>query len=131
MQNQQIRIRNVVLRSTAFDLVAHGKVDVEQATIDLYLIANPFQNLDAMLAKIPLLRDILGGMSHSLMRKVYRLSGPFADAKVVEVTPKEAGLAAPGLIEALFTLPDRWFGGGKQKQLSSAPTPSAPPATAP
>jgi len=118
MQNQDIFIRNVAMRSSAFDLVGHGSLDVDKAMIDLYLIAKPLQNLDAMLSKIPLLRDILGGRSHSLMRKVYHLHGPFSDAKVEPAKPEDAGLASAGLIESLFSLPDSWFGSGKPAKAS-------------
>jgi hypothetical protein len=110
MQNQDIHIRNIAMRSAAFDMIGHGDMDINKDMIDLYLIARPLQNLDALLAKIPLLRDILGGKSHSFMRKVYHMYGPFTDAKVEAVTTKEAGLASPGIIENLLSLPDNWFG---------------------
>ncbi|ATX78740.1 AsmA-like C-terminal region [Mariprofundus aestuarium] len=116
MQNQEIRIRNVAIRSTAFDLAGHGNMNLEQATVDLYLVVRPLQNLDALLAKIPLLRDILGGSSHSLFRKIYHMYGPFTDAKVETVTPEKAGLKAAGIIESLLTLPDLWFGNDKDKK---------------
>ena len=114
MQNQDIHIRNVAMRSTAFDLIGHGKLDIDQDTIDLYLIARPLQNLDALLAHVPLLRDIIGGASHSLMRKVYYMHGPFTNAQVDEVPPEQAGMASPGLIERMLALPNEWFGGGKK-----------------
>ena len=110
MQNQDIRIRNIAMRSAAFDLIGHGSMDIAKAMVDLYLIVKPLQNLDALLSKIPLLRDILGGASHSLMRKVYHMHGPFTDAKVESVSPEAAGLASKGFIEHLFSLPDAWFG---------------------
>ncbi|GAV19604.1 hypothetical protein MMIC_P0552 [Mariprofundus micogutta] len=110
MQNQNIQIRNVALRSSAFDLVGQGTMDINQANIDLYLVAQPLQNLDALLAKIPLLRDLLGGKSHSLMRKIYHMHGPFTDAQVEAVSAEDAGLASPGIVERLFNLPTEWFG---------------------
>jgi len=110
MQNQDIRIRNVAMRSAAFDLIGHGSMDIAKTMVDLYLIVKPLQNLDALLAKIPLLRDILGGASHSLMRKVYHMHGPFTDAKVEAVSPEAAGLASQGFIEHLLSLPNDWFG---------------------
>jgi len=110
IQNQDIHIRNVAMRSTAFDLVGHGKLDIDQATIDLYLIARPLQNIDALLARVPLLRDIVGGAAHSFMRKVYHMYGPFTDAKVASVEPEQAGLASAGLIERMLALPNEWFG---------------------
>lgn len=120
MQNQEIRIRNVAMRSSAFDLVGHGRMDIARRVIDLYLIARPLQNLDALLAKIPLLRDVLGGASRSLLRKVYHMHGPFTDAAVESVTPEEAGLASKGLIEHLFALPNAWFGAAEQTTQSGA-----------
>jgi len=113
MQNQDIRIRNVAMRSAAFDLVGHGSMDIARAVIDLYLVVKPLQNLDALLSKIPLLRDILGGASHSLLRKIYHMHGPFNDAKVDEVSPEDAGLASKGFIEHLLSLPGEWFGSDK------------------
>jgi hypothetical protein len=110
MQNQNIHIRNLAMRSSAFDLAGHGRMDIEKDTIDLYLIARPLQNLDAILSKIPLLRDFLGGKAHSFMRKVYRMHGPFTHAEVDAVSPEEAGLASGGLVEHLFNLPESWFG---------------------
>ncbi len=115
MQDQTIHIRNVAMRSSAFDLVGQGNMDVDKNTIDLFLIAKPLQNLDALLSKIPLVRDLLGGRSHSLMRKVYHLSGPFTDAKVKAVRPREAGLSEAGIIERLFNIPNNWFGSAENK----------------
>ncbi len=116
MQNQDIRIRNIAMRSAAFDLIGHGSIDIAKAMVDLYLIVKPLQNLDALLSKIPLLRDILGGASHSLMRKVYHMHGPFTDAKVESVSPEAAGLASKGFIEHLLSLPNAWFGSDETPQ---------------
>ncbi|ATX82817.1 AsmA-like C-terminal region [Mariprofundus ferrinatatus] len=121
MQNQNIHVRNVAMRSTAFDLAGHGEMNLESTSVDLYLVLQPLQNLDALLAKIPLLRDILGGSSHSLFRKVYRMHGPFTNAKVEQVNPEQAGLASAGLIEGLLTLPSLWFSSGKSKTGSEEP----------
>ncbi|MFQ5344581.1 MAG: AsmA-like C-terminal domain-containing protein [Mariprofundus sp.] len=111
MQNQNIRIRNMVMRSSAIDVVGRGELDVQKALIDLYLIVKPLQNLDALISKIPLLRDVLGGRSHSLMSKVYHMYGPFADAKVEQVEPESAGF-----VERLMSLPNAWFGSGLNKK---------------
>ncbi len=121
MQNQEIHIRNVAMRSSAFDLVGHGSMDIARRGIDIYLVARPLQNLDALLAKVPLLRDILGGASHSLMRKVYHMHGLFTDAEVESVDPETAGLASKGLIEHLLSLPNDWFGPGEGAAETPAP----------
>ncbi len=116
MQNQTIRVRNIAMRSSAFDLIGQGTIDVDKNNIDLYLVAKPLQNLDAILSKIPLVRDLLGGRAHSLVRKVYHLVGPFSDAKVESVQPQDAGLAEPGIIERFLSLPSLWFGSGAKNQ---------------
>jgi len=72
-------------------------------------VVRPLQNLDAILGAIPLLRDILGGAGRSVVRLVYHVYGPLPDAKVKQITPEEAGLATPGLLERMITLPQRWF----------------------
>ncbi len=105
-----IRIRNLALRSSAFDVAGKGSVDLERRTMDLVLVVRPLQNLDAIIARIPLLRDILGGKARSLYRKVYRMHGPFTDPAVDGIRPEEAGLSGGGLVETLLSLPSRWFG---------------------
>jgi len=118
MQDNHVRIHQVGMRSSAMDLAGHGKLDLATSHIDLIAVIHPLQNLDALLGKIPLLRDVLGGASHSLVRKVYRLHGPFSNAVVEKINPEEAGLASPGIIERLFTLPDTWFGKQKAEPLT-------------
>jgi len=121
MKDENISIRNLAMRSTAFDMAGHGSMDIRKDTIDLYLIARPLQNLDAILAKIPLLRDLLGGKAHSFMRKVYHMHGPFTHAEVDAVDPKEAGLASAGLVERLFALPESWFGKNSAQPAKASP----------
>jgi len=121
LQDQNIRIRNLAMRSSAFDLAGHGTMDIDKDLIDLYVIARPLQNLDALLAKIPLLRDLLGGRAHSFMRKVYRMHGPFTQAQVDSVAPEDAGLASSGLVESLFSLPENWFGKADNKTAKPSP----------
>ncbi len=110
LQNQMFNIQKLGLRSSAIDIAGKGSLDLDKNYIDLKMIVRPFQNLDALLGKIPLLRDILGGAAHSLIRKVYHMHGPISNATVDQLLPQDAGLPSPGLIEALLSLPDLWFG---------------------
>ncbi len=114
--SRKLRIHRLAMRSTAMDMAGRGSYDLQTRNIDLMMVFRPLQNLDAILGKIPLLRDLIGGSAHSLMRKVYHLHGPVHDAQLDQVTPSSAGLSRPGLIEGLLTLPDRWFGQMKEKQ---------------
>lgn len=118
MQDNAVHIHQVAMRSSAMDLAGHGSLDLASNHIDLVAVIRPLQNLDAMLGKIPLLRDMLGGAAHSLVRKVYHLHGPFTNAVVEKIPPEQAGLASPGIIERLFNLPDKWFGKEKAEPLT-------------
>ena len=110
-----VRVHQLAMRATAMDMAGQGSYDLQHNHMDLIMVFRPLQNLDAILSKIPLLRDIVGGSAHSLMRKVYHLHGGLRDADLEQVTPSSAGLSRPGLIEGLLTLPDRWFGQMKEK----------------
>lgn len=116
LQGKIFDIKNLVFRSSALDVAGQGKMDLISTNIDMIMVARPFQNLDAMLSKIPLLRDILGGAAHSFMRKIYRMHGPVANAEVDSISAKEAGLAGGGLVENLLDLPSLWFDPSAQKK---------------
>ncbi len=110
MDRGMMRIRRMALRSSAMDVAGIGHLDIGHDRADVYLVAHPFQNLDAMLASIPLLRDLIGGPAHSLFRKIYHLHGPLNDARIDPSTPKAAGLKSAGVIDTLLNLPTLWFG---------------------
>ncbi|MDX8397940.1 MAG: AsmA-like C-terminal domain-containing protein [Mariprofundaceae bacterium] len=110
LYDEAFTIHELALRSSAMDIAGKGELNLATDEIDFTMVARPFQNLDAVLAKLPLLRDLLGGAAHSLMRKVYHMHGPVEDAEVDEVSAKAAGLSNPGLVESLFSLPGLWFG---------------------
>jgi len=113
LHGQTFNIKKLAIRSPAMDMAGHGVMNLENSEIDLLMVVRPFQNLDAMLAKVPLARDLFGGAAHSFLRKAYHLFGTVADAKVEEISPQAAGLASPGLIESLLSLPEQWFDKGK------------------
>jgi len=107
LTGKEARLQKVALRSTAFDLAGSGKIDLQFGLIDLMTVIQPFQNLDAIIGAIPLLRDVLGG---GIMRKVYHVHGPLSDAKVDSIDPKKAGFTSPGIWENLMSMPTKWFG---------------------
>jgi len=118
LKEQMFNIHKLGLRSSAMDIAGEGNLNLEKDYIDLKMIVRPFQNLDALLGKIPLLRDILGGAAHSLIRKIYHMHGPIANATVDQLSPEKAGLSQPGLVETLLSIPDLWFGKNTNTQKS-------------
>ena len=110
LHDQMFNIQKLGLRASAMDMAGDGTLNLNDNYIDLKMTVRPFQNIDAILAKIPLLRDMIGGQAHSIIRKIYHMHGPISNAVVDSISAEEAGLAEPGFIENLLTLPDRWFG---------------------
>jgi len=121
LNDKALHIHQLAMRSTAMDMAGYGHYNLANKTIDLTMVFRPLQNLDAMLDKIPLLRDLIGGAAHSFIRKVYHMYGTIGNAKIDQISPSSAGLASPGIIEGLLTLPDRWFGGMKDKKEEATP----------
>ncbi|MDX8414081.1 MAG: AsmA-like C-terminal domain-containing protein [Mariprofundales bacterium] len=110
MNQGEIDIHRLALRSSAMDVAGIGTLDIGKDLADVYLVARPFQNLDAIISSVPLLRDILGGPAHSLFRKIYHLYGPLNDAHIEPSTPRQAGIKSAGVIDTLLNLPTLWFG---------------------
>ncbi len=110
LSDQHFEIYNLAMRATALDMAGRGSLDLQKNTIDLLMIVHPLQNLDAILNSIPLVRDIFGGKSHSLMSKVYHMQGPLEDATIEEASPTESKRALNRVVEGLFALPEKWFG---------------------
>ncbi len=110
IKGKDISINSIVMRSSAMDMAGRGKINMEKNSIDLVLVFRPFQNLDAIIGAIPIVRDLFGGAARSLMRKIYRLHGPLDSPVVEESTPAATGEAKRGPIERLLMLPGKWFG---------------------
>ncbi|MDQ6951285.1 MAG: AsmA-like C-terminal domain-containing protein [Mariprofundales bacterium] len=110
MDHGVMKIRRMALRSSAMDVAGTGSLDIGKDHADVYLVAHPFQNIDAIIDAIPIVRDILGGAAHTLFRKIYHLHGPLNDAIIEASTAKAAGLKSAGVIDTLLNLPSLWFG---------------------
>ncbi|MDX8396130.1 MAG: AsmA-like C-terminal domain-containing protein, partial [Mariprofundaceae bacterium] len=110
LKEQDMKIQRFALRSSAMDAAGKGHMDIHKGLIDMIMVVKPFQNLDALLSVLPIIRDLIGGRAHSLLRKIYHMHGPIADAKIDSISAEEAGLASSGLIENFLSLPDIWFG---------------------
>ncbi len=115
LSNEHFNIYNLAMRATALDMAGRGSINLANNNIDLLMIVHPLQNLDAILNKIPLLRDLLGDSSHSLFSRVYRMKGPLEEAKVEPAGPKESEMALKKMVQGLFELPEQWFGKSRQE----------------
>jgi AsmA-like C-terminal region len=113
VQGERADIRQLAMRASALDMGGKGRINLASGSIDLYVVAHPLQNIDALLNMIPLLRDVILGPAKSVFRKIYHVYGSLYDAKVEAVSAEQAGLPSSGLLEQLISLPGRWFDAGK------------------
>jgi len=116
--SNKLNIHKLAFLSSALDAGGTGEVDLATGTLDVVLVARPWQNIEAFISYIPLLGPILTGEDKSLLRKVYHIQGPASDAAVNEVKPEDVGLPSSGYLEDLFT-PGRWFE-PKQKKIKES-----------
>ena len=114
VQGETADITKLAMRASALDMAGKGKLNLADGMVDLYVVARPLQNIDALLNMIPLLRDVILGPAKSVFRKVYHVHGPLHDATVEAVSAEQAGLPGSGLLEQLITLPGRWFDAGRK-----------------
>ena len=121
VEGETANIRQLAMRASALDMAGKGQLNMADGMIDLYLTARPLQNIDAILSKIPLLRDVMLGPAKSLFRKIYHVHGPLHDAKVESVSAEQAGLPNSGLVEQLISLPSRWFDASRKVGQKEAP----------
>ncbi len=121
VQGEKANIRKLAMRASALDMGGKGWINLSNGSVDLYVVAHPLQNIDAMLNMIPLLRDVIMGPARSLFRKIYHVHGSLYDAKVEPVSAKQAGLPGPGLLEQLINLPGSWFDAGRKAAERVAP----------
>jgi len=113
LHNRDMTVQRLALESSAVQLAGEGTLKLDVGDIDMMLVAQPFQNLDAVLSKLPILGYVLGGSGHSIFRRAYHVYGAVADAQVDGVSPQDAGAPSSGLIDRFLNLPDAWFGNRK------------------
>jgi len=70
------------------NLAANGDIDLVNDRLDITVLIAPFKTVDAVVKKIPLLGDILGG---TLVTVPVRVHGPFKDPKVTPLPPSAIG----------------------------------------
>jgi hypothetical protein len=95
-------ITEYVLDGTTVDIVGQGRIDLVTRECDLQMLAAPFQTVNYVIGKIPLLRHILGG---TLVEVPVKVSGTTADPKVSLLNPSEVGKNLVGIVERTFKLP--------------------------
>jgi len=104
------RTENLLLESRAFNLSAHGQVDLVNQTLDVNAAVKPFQSVDKVVTKVPLVGWLLSGKDGALIAGFYRVSGPLTDPTVTSVPVKNISRNVFGVFQRLLQLPEEVTG---------------------
>jgi hypothetical protein len=98
----RLAINEAVLSSSTAHMAATGSLDLQKQTFDITVLVAPLTAVDAVVKRIPLVREILGG---SLVTIPVRVTGPFDDPKVDAVPPAAVAKELGGIMERTLKLP--------------------------
>jgi len=117
-QEGRLAINEAVLTSSTAHMAAKGSIDLREQTMDITVLVAPLTAVDAVVKRIPLVREILGG---ALVTIPVRVTGPFDNPKVDAVPPAAVAKELGGIMERTLKLPFKIMapvipGGKKPKQ---------------
>ncbi|MEW6683502.1 MAG: AsmA-like C-terminal domain-containing protein [Nitrospirota bacterium] len=121
-QRGRLVISEAVVTSSTAQMAATGSLDLRKQTFDITVLVAPLTTVDAVVKRIPLVREILGG---SLVTIPVRVTGPFDDPKVDAVPPGAVAKELGGIMERTLKLPFKIMapvipGGKKPKEVEGA-----------
>jgi len=91
-----------MLDSSAFGIVAQGKVDLFSQTLDINALVAPLNVGQRIVNKIPILGQILGG---SLVSVPVKIEGKLSNPQVNFLSPSAIGSAFLGIMKRTIQLP--------------------------
>lgn len=114
----RLLIDEAVLKSSIAQMAARGSLDLGNQLFDITVLVAPLTTVDAVVKKIPLVRDILAG---SLVTIPVRVTGPFDQPKVDAVPPSAVADELAGIMKRTLQLPFKILepvipGGKKHKE---------------
>jgi hypothetical protein len=98
----KLKVTDGVIKSPLMNLAANGVVDLVNERLDITILMAPFKTVDAVVKKVPLLGNILGG---TLVTVPLRVHGPFKDPKVTPLPPSAIGDGLMGIMKRTLELP--------------------------
>lgn len=104
------RTENLILEAPAASASAVGRLDLVDETLDVDVAVRPFQNVDALLMKIPIAGWLLGGREKGLIIAYYKVTGTL-DAPRMTARPLETlGRDVFGVFRRLLDIPEALLG---------------------
>jgi AsmA-like C-terminal region/AsmA family len=102
IKEHMLEIEESVLDTSAFGIVAQGKVDLLNRTLDVNALVAPLNTGQRIVSKIPILGQLLGG---SLVSIPVKIEGNLSDPQVNFLSPSAIGSALFGIVKRTVKLP--------------------------
>ncbi len=102
LKNGKLLLREAVMDSPSFDMVATGEIDYASKIMDLQLLAAPFSTIDSVIKRIPIVGHVMGG---SLVAVPVQVTGNFKDIKTQYIPLSGVGSGLLGIMERTIKLP--------------------------
>jgi hypothetical protein len=97
---------NLLLESPAFTLSAYGHVNLVTETVRMDIAVKPFQTMDKLVTRIPVVGWLLGGKDGALIAALYRVTGTLSNPTVESLPAKSVGGEVFGAFRRLLDLPE-------------------------
>jgi uncharacterized protein YhdP len=104
------RTENLLLESPAFHLSAYGHVNLVTETVRMDIAVRPFQTMDKLATRIPVVGWLLGGKDGAVIAALYRVTGTLSDPTVESLPIQGVGRNVFGAFRRLLDLPETLTG---------------------
>jgi len=84
----KIQFKEILLDGNSLKITGQGSIDLNDATVDIILLAAPLKTVDRIVNNLPIIRYIAGG---SLISIPLRVEGKLRDISVVPLPPSAVG----------------------------------------
>jgi hypothetical protein len=91
-----------VLNGPSLNMAVEGEYRFASKKVDMMILVAPLKTVDAIVKRIPLLKDVLGG---KLIAIPVQVKGPIADPKVKTLPASAIGKGLAGMLQRTLTLP--------------------------
>ena len=110
-----------LLEAPGFRVFASGKLNLLKQKIDFTVFVSPFETVDSVVSKVPLVGWILTGNSKTFFAVPVKVSGKLGDPSVTPLSPTAVGGKALGIIKRTLQLPIKILSPKKEEPSLTAP----------
>ncbi len=105
VKDNKIHLDNAFMSGEGLDFFARGWINIKTWHIKITVLVSPFKTIDLLLRHLPIIGQIIGGKTRTLVTIPVGLSGPFNDPKINILPAKAIGKGFLGLVERTIGFP--------------------------